>query len=237
MASKPDPAVEQEKDASNGPQAVHRALELLTLIVDRGPLTLSESARATGLPTSTTLRMLRALETWGYVYRDADGRYDVGSRFVQSRRSSERTKPEDLIDLSGPVMDRLTQATSESSYLAVPGPANTCTFLREVQSPLPIRYVRSDGWAGRTVSMVGSVVEEVLEGRVPERGFVVSAAVADPDSVVLGAPVRSPDGSCIAVLEITGPRFRMPDEVVAAHGETLKAAAAELSALLARSGE
>lgn len=234
MAAKATPANGQEVDAAHGPQAVHRALEVLTLVVDDGPLSLSDIARASGLPTSTTMRMLRALETWGYVHRAADGRYDIGSRFVQSRVSAVRARPEDLIDLSAPVMRRLTQATSESTYLAVAGPANTCTFLREVQSPLPIRHVRFDGWEGRTVPMSGSVVEEVLEGRIPESGFVVNAAVADPDSVVLGAPIYSADGARVAVLEVTGPRFRMPDDVVAAHGEALKAAAAELSELLAR---
>ncbi|MBK0417899.1 helix-turn-helix domain-containing protein [Leucobacter sp. CSA1] len=234
MAAKSTPASGPEVDASNGPQAVHRALEVLTLVVDSGPLTLSDIARASGLPTSTTMRMLRALETWGYVFRSADGRYDTGSRFVQSRVSADGARPEDLIDLSAAVMQRLTQVTLESSYLAVAGPANTCTFLREVQSPLPIRHVRFDGWEGRTVPMAGSVVEEVLEGRIPETGFVVNAAVADPDSVVLGAPVYSVDGACVAVLEVTGPRFRMPDDVVAAHGEALKAAASELSELLVR---
>lgn len=234
MAAKAASATGHEIDASNGPQAVHRALEVLSLVVDRGPLTLSDIARASSLPTSTTLRMLRALETWGYVFRASDGRYDIGNRFVQSRISAEAARPEDLIDLSAPVMRRLTQATLESTYLAVPGPANTCTFLREVQSPLPIRHVRFDGWTGRTVSMAGSVVEAVAEGRVPEIGYVVNAGVADPDSIVLGAPVHAADGACVAVLEVTGPRFRMPDDVVAVHGEALKAAAEELSGLLSR---
>ncbi|WP_283242019.1 IclR family transcriptional regulator [Leucobacter manosquensis] len=233
MAAKSTPANGQEVDAANGPQAVHRALEVLTLVVDSGPLTLSDIARTSGLPTSTTMRMLRALETWGYVFRSADGRYATGSRFVQSRVAGGGARPEDLIDLSASVMRRLTEETSESTYLAVPGPANTCTFLREVQSPLPIRHVRFDGWEGRTVPMAGSVVEEVLLGRIPESGFVMSAAVADPDSIVLGAPIHSAEGARIAVLEVTGPRFRMPAEVVSAHGEALKSAAAELSNLLA----
>ncbi|MFV0432384.1 MAG: IclR family transcriptional regulator [Leucobacter sp.] len=232
MAAKQPTAAGQEIDASLGPQSVHRALEVLTLVVDRGSLTLSDIARATDLPASTTMRMLRALDTWGYVSRSNDGRYSLGRRFVQARLPAEGKRPEDLIDLSAPIMQHLTRATSESSYLAVPGPAGTCTFLREVQSPLPIRHVGFDGWEGRTVSMEGSVVGEILGGEVAESGFVVMAAVADPDALVIGAPVRAGDGSCIAVLSIAGPRFRMPDETVAAHGEAVKAAAAELEGLL-----
>lgn len=233
MAARSDPAGKPEVDASLGPQAVHRALGVLTLVVEEGPLTLSDIARSSALPPSTTLRMLRALESWGYVSRSSDGRYILGERFVQSRVSAVDVQLEHLVDFSEPVMRALTAATSESSYLAVAGPANTCTFLREVQSPLPIRHVGFDAWAGRTVPMAGSATGEVLEGRVPEQGFVVMPAVNDPDSIVVGAPVLDPGGVCLAALSIAGPRFRMPEDRVAAHGEAVKAAAAELAALLA----
>ncbi|WP_075201016.1 IclR family transcriptional regulator [Leucobacter celer] len=232
MADKATAAHGQEVDASLGPQAVHRALEILTLVVDRGPLPLSDLARAGKLPTSTTLRMLRALESWGYVSRASDGRYSLGRRFIQSRVSAEAARPEDLIDLSAPVMRRLTATTSESSYLAVPGPANTCTFLREVQSPLPIRHVGFDGWEGRTVSMTGSAAGEVFDGRVPESGYVVMAAVDDADSTVIAAPVLAEDGRRVAALSIAGPSFRLPPGKVDEMGEAVKAAAAELTASL-----
>lgn len=221
-----------EVDSALGPQAVHRALEILTNVVEHGPISLSDLARATGLPTSTSMRMLRALEHWGYVSRAESGQYSLGERFVQSRVSAEGARAEDLIDASAPVLQRLTALTSESSYLAVPGPANTCTFLREVQSPLPIRHVGFDGWAGRTVAMSGSVTGEVLDGRTPPSGFVVMPAVDDADSTVIGAPVFSSGGEPIAALSIAGPSFRMPPAAIAAHGEAVRAAASELTQLL-----
>jgi DNA-binding IclR family transcriptional regulator len=139
---------------------------------------------------------------------------------------------QELIDLSAPVMKRLTTQTQESSYLAVPGPAGTCTFLREVQSPLPLRYVGFDGWEGRTVPMAGSVTGEVLGQRVPAEGYVVMATVTDPDSTAIGAPVRLENGSIIAVLSLAGPSFRLTEDSVRRHGEAIKAAAAELGAAL-----
>lgn len=222
----------QEVDASLGPQAVHRALEVLTLVIDKGPAALSDLARAAGLPPSTAMRMLRALEHWGYVLRLSDGRYVVGERFVQARVWSETPRTEDLMDLSAPIMRRLTQQTSESSYLAVAGSAGTCTFLREVQSPLPIRYVGFDGWEGRTVPLARSVAGEIFESRVPAEGYVVMAAVTDPDSTVIGAPVVTSGGGTVAVLSIAGPSFRLPASAIARHGRAVKASAGELGALL-----
>lgn len=221
-----------EIDASMGPQSVHRALEILTLVVDHGPTALSDVARATRLPTSTTMRMLRALEHWGYVSRGADGQYSLGVRFVQSTMFNDSTRAEELIDLSASVMQQLTADTQESSYLAIPGPANTCTFLREVQSPLPIRHVGFDGWVGRTVSMSGSVVGEIFEGRIPESGYVVMAAVDDPEATVVGAAVHDASGEIVAAISVAGPGYRMGEIKVAEFGHAVIAAAAELTAQL-----
>lgn len=219
-------------DAPAGPQSVHRALEVLTIVVDSGPKALSDLARATGLPASTTMRMLRALEHWGFVVRLSDGSYSRGERFVKAQLTPGMPIAEDLVDLSAEIMQRLTRLTQESSYLAVPGPAGTCTFLREEQSPLPIRYVGFDGWAGRTVSMSDSVTGEVLLGHVPAEGYVIRAAVTDPDSVAIGAPVALTDGTIVAALSLAGPSYRLPPERLKQHGEALRAAADELALAL-----
>lgn len=225
-----------EVDAALGPQSVHRALEILTLVVEGGPLPLSDIARASGLPASTTLRMLRALETWNYVSRSKNGQYSVGQRFVQSRISGEGIRAEDLLDLSAPLMQRLTAQTMETSYLAVPGPARTCTFLREVQSSLPIRYVGFDGWEGRTVARDGSVTGEIIDGGTPDAGFLVMGAVDDPETItVIGAPVKDESGAVIAVLSIAGPSYRIGEDDQTRLGELVLKASLELSEqLLAR---
>lgn len=219
----------QEVDAALGPQSVHRALEVLTHVVEHGPIALSDTARASKLPTSTTMRMLRALEHWGYVSRSSDGLYSLGSRFVQSRVFNDHARAEDLLDFSAPIMQRLTEQTSESSYLAVPGPAGTCTFLREVQSSLPIRHVGFDGWEGRTVSMAGSVAGEIFDRRTPAVGYVVMDAVEDPDATVVGAPVIDPNGTPIAAISVAGPSFRMGEESIPGIGHLIIAAADELA--------
>ncbi|QIM19062.1 helix-turn-helix domain-containing protein [Leucobacter coleopterorum] len=163
-----------------GPQSVHRALEILTLVTEREPIGLSDLARASKLPASTAMRMLRALEQWSYVWRTDDGRYALGSRFIDSRVPAVTSRDTQLLDISGPVMERLTEETLESSYLAIPTPSNTCTFLREVQSPLPIRHVGFDGWAGRTASLDRSAAGKCLLSVHPTSGMLCERPLITP---------------------------------------------------------
>lgn len=224
-------------DSGAGPRSVHRALELLTIVVEQGPLLLSDLARASDLPASTALRILRALEHWGYISRSSEGMYESGSRFAQSRFSAEPEQAEDLIDLSAEVLLDLTASTTESSYLTVPGPAETCIYLREVQSTQPIRHVGFSGWAGRTVPMAHSAVGEVLEGRTPPEGFCVMRAVVTPEATVIASPVYQADGAIVAALSVVGPSFRMNDRAVKRLGPLVQDAAERLTALLGGSSQ
>ncbi|UOR02166.1 helix-turn-helix domain-containing protein [Leucobacter allii] len=201
-------------------------------MVDSGPLTLSSLARQTELPASTTMRMLRVLEHWNYVTKTEDGRFVVGARFAQSRFSPEPASIETLNDLSAPILDALTSETGESSYIGVRGAANTCVYLREVQSPHPIRHVGFAGWQGRTVPMTGSAVAEVFEGRTPDTGYVVMNAIVTPEATVIAAPVHSATGEILAVLSIVGPSYRLGATEIATAGPRVVAAADSLSSRL-----
>ena len=223
-------AQEEEPGSGQGPRSVHRALELLSRVVDAGPVSLSALARQADLPASTTMRMLRVLEHWDYVAKNQQGQFVVGARFAQSRFTPEPASAEQLNDLSAPILESLTETTGESSYLAVRGDANTCVYLREVQTSHPIRHVGFSGWQGRTVPMASSAVAEVFEERIPETGYVVMDAVVTSEATVVAAPVRSSSGEIIAVLSIVGPSYRLNSAAVATVGPQVIAAANELGA-------
>lgn len=229
------PAAEERAealDSGSGPRSVHRALELLTIVVETGPQPLTELARASGLPTSTTMRSLRALEHWGYVARTADGGYVSGHRFARSRFDAEPATAEHLFERSAEVLQRLTDLSGESSYLTVRGPGRSCIYLREVQSDQPIRHVGFAGWAGRTVQMDGSAVGAVLDGETPDTGFVTLGAVSAPDATVIAAPVLDSEGAIVAALSIVGPSFRMGADRVQQLGGLVRDAAQNLTAVL-----
>lgn len=213
---------------AQGPRSVHRALELLSHVVELGPITLSALARQAELPASTTMRMLRVLEHWNYVTKMEDGRFVVGARFAQSRFIPEPASIEALNDRSAPILDALTENTGESSYLSVRGAANTCVYLREVQSTHPIRHVGFTGWEGRTVPMTGSAVAEVFEGRTPPRGYVAMSAVVTPEATVVAAPVHSVTGEVLAVISIVGPTYRLGEDEVDLAGPQIVEAARQL---------
>lgn len=227
--SDPTPIVDNpEQDSSAGPRSVHRALEILTQVTLNGPLTLGQLSKACGLASSTTLRNLRALEHWQFVSRTEDNRYEVGARFVESRIIVDRSGSDDLVELSKPVLEGLTDSTSESSYLAIPGPAGTCIYLREVQSREAVRYVGFSDWAGRAVSSAGSAVGDALSGRVSDEGYCVRETVVSPDAMSVAAPVHGVDGEIIAAVSIAGPAFRMQPSTLEEYGLLVVEAASEL---------
>ena len=65
-------------------RTVERALALLATICERGGANLADSARDCDLAPSTALRLLRTLETTGFVSREeAGGTYRPGARLIQ----------------------------------------------------------------------------------------------------------------------------------------------------------
>ncbi len=78
--------VETSIEGGGGVRSVRRALDLLFLLSDARPvLSLSECARATGLPKTTTLRLLETLESAGVLWGQ-DGHYVPGPALLQWSR-------------------------------------------------------------------------------------------------------------------------------------------------------
>ncbi len=72
-------------------RTVERALALLSEVCTREAVTLTECARHTGLPASTALRLLRTLESRGFISRDDDGgSFRAGPRMIQLGATSPR---------------------------------------------------------------------------------------------------------------------------------------------------
>src|SRR6185437_14842589 len=69
--------------ADQATRTVERALALLASVCDRGGANLADTARDCELAPSTALRLLRTLETSGFVRKDGSGMYRPGSRIIQ----------------------------------------------------------------------------------------------------------------------------------------------------------
>jgi DNA-binding IclR family transcriptional regulator len=210
-------------------RTVERALSLLAVICDGDGLTLSASSRAADLSPSTALRLLRTLETSGFVRKDDDGDYRPGSRLIQL--GAQSLSNESLAPLCRPVMEELVAATGESVYLSVEGHARTALYLAIVEGTHSVRHA---SWVGRTVPLEHSASGQVLEGRTPAQGYVVVERGVETDVTAIAAPIRSA-GRIVAALSLVIPSYRVTPADIERYGPLLVAAANRVSAGLGAS--
>lgn len=97
---------------------IDRALALLAAFTpSRRSLSLTDLARITTQPTSTTLRLANRLIAWGALERQQDGKYVVGLRVWQVGALAPRSMG--LREVALPHMTDLVEATHENVLLVV----------------------------------------------------------------------------------------------------------------------
>ena len=95
-----------------------RALAVLAAYGPQHPSrSLSELARATGLPLSTTHRLVAELAAWGALARRPDGRYEIGRRLWDLGLLAPVSLG--LRDIALPFLQDLSAATGENAHIAV----------------------------------------------------------------------------------------------------------------------
>ena len=213
-------------------RTVERALALLAAICERGSANLADSARDCDLAPSTALRLLRTLETTGFVSREEQGgTYRPGARLIQL--GAQALSGESLVDLAKPTMEKLVAQTGESAYLSVEGHGATALYIGIVEGTHSVRHT---SWVGRTVPLDKSAAGKVLRGRVPDAGYVVVERGVEADVTAIASPVYS-EARIVAALSLVVPSYRLTKGQAAEFGRTLTLAAGEVSAQLSRSSK
>ena len=216
-----------------GTQAIDRAAELLVRVLESGePLAVGQLAAYSGLPKSTTSRLVGALERSGLVQRSADrGRLSAGPVLL---RFAHRDGGQILVELAEPVLEHLARETRETINLAVPGPLGA-EHLSQRDSE---HFVAVTNWVGRRVPLhvaangkvfmaFGAVpVPEQLERFTPRtitnrsvleselasvrnRGYGTAVDELELGLAAVAAPVRNAGGHVVAALSISGPTSRL----------------------------
>jgi IclR family acetate operon transcriptional repressor len=207
-------------------RTVERALALLSEVCSREDVTLTECARHTMLPASTALRLLRTLESAGFVSRDDAGSFRAGPRMIQLGATALGRN--ELARLAQPALDRIGTATRESAYLSIRGVGDTAVYIAQVEGTHAVRH---SSWIGRAVPMDGLAVGQVLRGEIPEEGYVAGRDAIEPDVTAIVAPVRHP-GGITGALSVLGPTYRIDKATMHAYGRIVASEAAQLSAQL-----
>lgn len=217
------PAVAHTQERVSSTRAVERALALLSEVCTREAATLTECARATGLATSTALRLLRTMEAAGFVTRDQGGGFRAGPRMIQLGATA--VGRDELARLARPALDRIGSATQESAYLSIQSVGDTAVYVAQVEGTHAVRH-RS--WIGRAVPMEGLAVGQVLRGEVPSSGYVAGRDRIEPDVTAIVAPVRHA-GGVVAALSVIGPTYRIDQATMHRYGRIVATEAATLS--------
>jgi IclR family transcriptional regulator, acetate operon repressor len=247
----------QDVDRPQGTQAIDRAAQLLTLVLDSDePLGVGDLALAAELPKSTASRLVSSLERHGLVRRNgARGKVQAGPTIL---RFAHRGVDRNLVELAQEPLEALGAQTGETINLAVAGTRGV-EHLAQVDS---IHFLGTGQWVGRTVEYHTTAIGKVLLAygaaelpagrlkrvapativdraqlaqelkRVREERFASAIDELEPGLTALAAPVQGPAGDVIAALSLSGPTLRLPPERIAKLKPVLKTHAAALSARL-----
>lgn len=203
-------------------RTVERALALLGEVCLEGAMTLSECARRTGLAPSTALRLLRTMETAGFVGRATDGTFHPGTRIVQL--GAMALGRQSLVTLAQPGLQRIVASTGESTYLVINGPSDTAVYLAMVEGTHAIRHT---SWVGRAIDLEDLAVGRALRGDVPESGYVSQRDRLEPDVTAIAAPIRWRSGVA-AALNLLGPTYRIDEQAMHRFGAIVADEAARI---------
>jgi DNA-binding IclR family transcriptional regulator len=244
-------------------RSVLKALDVLeTLVAARGPMPLSDIARAVDRPLPTVHRLLRTLELRDYV-ESLDGRYRLTLKlFDLGTTVASRI---DIVAESRPRVEALCQELDETINVSVRS-GTSAVYVLKVESPRSVRLISQLGMhVPLHCTAMGKVLlaylddaqrEEVLDGlelaprtdhtivkrgrldaelaRVAERGWAVDSQEFDYGLVCVAAPIFDHTGRITAAISAAGPDARMREERLPAVGAAVTRAAADISRRLGR---
>lgn len=216
-----------------GVKSVERAIALLSQVAHR-PAGLVALADATGLPTSTTARLLATLEGVDALRRDEDGVYRIGPT-VAVLAVSDAGEPS-LRDIAFPYLEELATTLDEAVGLSVPVGEETVT-IAQVDIPRPVQAENWEGtrWpmhqGGSGLALVATWSPEAREAFVRDHPEVPGLAKQLADAPASGVwwsvgdyvdeltsaavVLRDGAGHGIATLYAYGPSYRFPDAAAA----------------------
>ena len=247
----------------NGVQSIDRAVTILRCFDARRPtLGITDIARATGLSTTTTHRLLVALQANRLVRQTSDRRYGLGPLLVQLARSG--ALPTTLRDAALPLMTALRDEIDETVALHELLPSGERAVVDQVESRQQLRRTYTDigvpialphgapgkamlsvlppeqqeAWLSRPIDAVTprTITDpDALRAQLAAtrtRGWAGSDSERTPGIRAVAAPIFDHTGDVIGALGLSVPEIRMDDARADELGRRVKETAWEVSEAL-----
>jgi IclR family transcriptional regulator, acetate operon repressor len=254
--------------ARAGVQSIDRAVAILRCFDARRPeLGISEIARMTGLSTSTTHRLLAAMQSNSLVRQTTGRRYGLGPLLVQLARSG--AVPTTLRDAALPFLRALRDEIDETVAVHELLPTDERAVVDQVESHQELRRTytdigvplalphgapgkailamlppdRQERWLSRPIPVATPrTVTDPDELRaqlaaIRTRGWAESHAERYPGIRAVAAPLFDHTGNVVGALGASVPEVRMDDHRAAELGERVRAVAWEVSETLGATTE
>ncbi len=238
-------------------QSVDRALSILEDLARHGEAGVTDLARDLGVHKSTAFRLVATLESHGLVEQTEDrGKYRLGVGLL--RLAGATTARLDVVQEARPVCRKLAADTGETVNVAVLAD-RAALYLDQVAGSSSLQphnwvgqhiplHATANGkvlmsglgpddlddllgslqaYTDMTITKKGQLRAEV--DRVRQDGYAVAVDELEVGLTAVAAPIRNAHGDVIASMSVSGPTFRLHDEIVDTATRLLVAAVTEVS--------
>lgn len=171
-----------------GQSVTGRVLSILAVFEKSlAPRSLTEIAEETGLPLSTAHRLLRELEEWDALQRDAHGRYQIGIRLWELGQHAGRQ----VREIARPLLQDLYSLTQQTVHIAIRENADVLYIDRVYGSRRVPQASRVGGRLPLHATAVGKVILAFEEEWVREAVLAHPLESRTPDTHVDPARLRA----------------------------------------------
>ena len=245
-------------------QSVTKAIAILRAAGSpAGGETASGLARETGLPWATAVRLIRTLESEGFLYRlPQDDRYVLGFELLRLSRAYDQTRV--LAAIARPALERLNDEVEETVNVTLVRADGSLEVVEQIDPPRMIRTMDLHGQPyplhatsiGKLLlaSYDDALLDEYLSSplerhapatitepdalreeveRVRATGYSVAVDELEEGLAALSVGIKDADGELFAMLTVSGPSFRFDEEARFAALEPARSAADAIERLVA----
>lgn len=172
--------------------ALRKGIALLELLAERGPLTLAQVERISGLNRTMSYRLLRVLGELGYVDHDpVRHHYEIGYRLLGLSAAAARRM--NLAEIAWPFLDAVREETRETVTLGVLT-GNQIVYLSMLYGDHgPDMSIRFNGRDAPHATSIGKAILAFLpeEKRQPTMAALQPLAPVTPSTIVDAATLEA----------------------------------------------